>query len=269
MISLIIKSIQLDIQFLIVNIELSKKIKFIFDKYTTLIKLIFTKQSQTIILPNNNKVIVRDISDLGTFQSSILDVYKDLAFIKDIQNPVIFDIGANVGQFANAILTLNPNAKVISFEPDPQVFELLQKNTKNLQNIEGKNVGLSYEFGKLTFYVNKLSLVSSFVKPETGLLKELIVNVDTIDNIAKSYDKIDLLKIDVEGYELDVIKGCITSFEKIKYIIVEMSLGRGNDKPIKFIKLLPEFFGLLRTCRILYNEGIEFCQDFIFENKSK
>ena len=130
----------------------------------------------------------------------------------------ILDVGANEGQFIKVVQENVPRDKkmvIHSFEPSKYTYDNLHKVIKDQNNIILRNLGLASEPGELTLDSDhpesgKASLTQrnlshigvNFDRKET-------VSVDTVDNYCKSQDidKIDLLKIDVEGHELDVLKG--------------------------------------------------------------
>jgi len=130
---------------------------------------------------------------------------------------VFVDVGSHIGKFTVPIAKMGAN--VISIEPHPGNFKMLVKNIK-LNKVEDKvipmNIALSDENteGKLYIGVNNLrhSIVENYGK---GSIK---VTFDTLDDIVKNIgvNRIDFIKIDVEGSELNVIKGGLKSINKFK-----------------------------------------------------
>src|SRR4030095_609930 len=145
---------------------------------------------------------------------------------------LVFDIGANVGNRIDLFLELG--ARVVAVEPQQECVEILQKKYSDKINIE--NIGLSKSEGVLEFHIADESTISSFSKEfisKTGAhrfkrnkWKETIkVNVSTFDKLIEKYGVPDFSKIDVEGFELEVLKGLnkkipAMSFE---YCVPEMS----------------------------------------------
>lgn len=122
------------------------------------------------------------------------------------------DIGANMGFYSLALAVENPTLTVESFEPQPKVFANLSKNI-HLNNfssrIEIHNLGLGSVKGELTMYIPKFTGTSgaSFknLHDDEGEGTQIKVPVNVLDEVLKTQP--DLIKLDVEGCELNVILG--------------------------------------------------------------
>jgi len=164
----------------------------------------------------------------------------------------IFDIGANIGQFAGiAKGVLNAHPYLIHcFEPSRYTFEQLKFNIGDdnrfrLNNIAlGKNVGYSS-----LFYDEEGSGLASMTKRKLehfGIdfdLSELI-SVDTVDNYCDrlQIDKIHLLKMDVEGHELDVLSGASRFLEDRRIEAILFEFGGCNIDNRSFLQDYFYFF---------------------------
>lgn len=130
----------------------------------------------------------------------------------------IFDIGANTGIYSLYSKTYNRNAMVYAFEPQPNIFSILEKNNNiNRYDILCYQLAISQESSKLPFYntgqdtfLTKNTTVGSLNK-EWRLEDQYSIMVESLrlDDFILKYDilKIDLIKIDVESYEFEVLKG--------------------------------------------------------------
>lgn len=253
------KSIWLDWEFLrIYKLSLGFRISFILRKNLAAAQLILSKKAKLKI---NSEVTfsLSNLNDLGTLQTVIWDFYQTIVIfdkIIDKTNPVIIDVGGNIGQFSLAAKLFSPKSKLITFEPDPNVFEQLTKHLKNL-DIRFKNLALSNQQAKLKFYRQEVSLVSTLEKPSAGeKFEEIKVDCTTGDQALSEYDQIDLLKIDVEGHEYAVIEGLLETLQKTAYLLVEISLQRqaepNNLDLLTLVKKICPNSKILRTGRVLH-----------------
>lgn len=171
-----------------------------------------------------------------------------LNYIKKRTNKkiTVLDVGANIGQYATlANKIFKSDCTIFSFEPTSFSYSLLKKNTKGLNSIITINKGIGEISGKSEiFYNGKASVQSSILQDDFSNHSETI-QLTTIDEFCESnqINKIDLLKLDVEGYEYKALLGGIKSLNNINYIQFEF----GNKQVlsrnfiIDFIKLLDNF----------------------------
>jgi FkbM family methyltransferase len=131
--------------------------------------------------------------------------------------PVIFDIGANVGNWTSALLKAVPDVgKVVMFEPQPSCWPALEKICSDRITLEQR--AASDACGSLTLWANPNPEISSLYEEAGGGLNSRRVSVEatTIDDFITEagIDAVDYMKIDVEGHELAVIKGARCSIEQ-------------------------------------------------------
>jgi FkbM family methyltransferase len=116
------------------------------------------------------------------------------------------DVGANIGYFTGiASRLVGPTGTVLAFEPMPAALRLLQMNTASQSNVTIFPMALSDKKGTATFYVRKKGDMSS-LSHDPGATP-IPVTVGTLDESLANQARIDLIKIDVEGSELDVLRG--------------------------------------------------------------
>ena len=121
------------------------------------------------------------------------------------------DVGANRGQWtSNLIKNHRENAQGLLYEPSPSTYEKLLKNVANYKGFNCKNIALGDVEGEMTFYESGPgSIYNSLVVGVTPNSTGIRVQVSTLDAECEreGMERVDLLKIDAEGYDLNVLKG--------------------------------------------------------------
>lgn len=151
---------------------------------------------------------VRNTASLGI--SPFADMRR---FVPARTDPLILDIGANVGQSVERFRKAFPTAIIHSFEPSQQTFRQLSENVANDKRVFAWNYAVGASPGKQTFLENTNSDMSSFLSPSTTswgeVKRESVVEVTTIDHFLETnrIARVDILKSDTQGYELEVFKG--------------------------------------------------------------
>ena len=165
-----------------------------------------------------------------------VEVYESLAkqWLKDLNIQTILDIGSNTGHFALAINEIFPAAKIYSFEPLPECFEELKEKVKSISNATVYNTALGNQSGKLTFKRSKNNLSSSFLEmtdihknafPDTSENEVTEVLIERLNDFSEKISIVQplLVKIDVQGFEDQVLAGGMQIIGKAKIIIIETS----------------------------------------------
>jgi FkbM family methyltransferase len=158
--------------------------------------------------------------------------FKDIQRLMPTDKPaVLFDIGANFGQSVRTFKSLFPTSLIHSFEPSPTVYEQLVEKVKDYDDLHINNLAVGSACGEQTFLENSQSEMSSFLRPgQLGwgkVEKETLVKVVTLGDYCESNQIpfISLLKIDTQGYELEVLKGAQTLMreDRIQMIYLEVN----------------------------------------------
>ncbi len=148
------------------------------------------------------------------------------------KSKVIFDVGANCGDWTKIALKENPNTIVHCFEPCSKAFNKLINENKN-SKVTANKIAMSSKTGTSEIFIfdvcdsynsiNKRDIGYGIGKPN----KTETVELETIDNYCEKNNikKIDFLKIDTEGHELEVLKGAIEMLNKNLIDIIQFEYG--------------------------------------------
>jgi len=144
-----------------------------------------------------------------------------------------FDVGANVGAFTLAIAKACSTADVYSFEPAPTTFERLRRNVEanHAANVHLRRTAMGSQLGRALFQVDPGSPATNrFKTPDAPSHQCLEVDVQTIDaTLHQAEDRhLGLLKIDVEGFECDVLVGATDSIRKNRWAAVLIEICPSN-----------------------------------------
>lgn len=165
----------------------------------------------------------------------------------------ILDVGANVGQFSREMLDVFPSADIYAFEPVAGCFEKLKK-ISNKSNFHPLPYALGNQNGETTINVSSYSPSSSLLKM-SNLHKEIFpytagehtetIQIRRLDDITKELQlkTLLLIKMDVQGYEKEVILGGSETFKKASVVFAETSfvpLYTGQPLAEEIRKLLGE-----------------------------
>jgi len=164
----------------------------------------------------------------------------------------IFDVGSNKGQFLQIILenVATDDFRIHCFEPGHQTFKMLTETSKEDKRITLNNIGLGKEKGEASLhYDNVGSGLASLTRRKLDhfnidFSKSERVVIDTIDNYCSenSIDHIHLLKIDIEGHEMDALSGARGMFAAKSIDIVTFEFGGCNIDTRTFFQDFWYFF---------------------------
>ncbi len=164
-----------------------------------------------------------------------VDVDLDLLRLT-VSDPLrtIFDVGGNFGQTAVHLASAFPGSRVHTFEPVPSSFQRLQESVAHRPAISCHHLAIGDRAGMFPIHVTEDAETNSFLANDNST-DHLDVPMDTLDGFtaANRIEFIDLLKIDVEGYELPVLKGAenLLRRQAVRYIYAECVFSTDTELP--------------------------------------
>ena len=161
-------------------------------------------------------------------------------FLQNRSIKTIIDVGAHKGEFAQKALQMESVNKIIAFEPQKKIFNLLKEKFSDNDKVVLNNFALSEKVEKRIMKINKMTATSTlnheinndslYFKFKSFLLyqKNSIIDEEEIDTTTfdaffneEIFNENTLLKIDTEGYEMHVLKGSEQKIKEVKYILIE------------------------------------------------
>lgn len=181
--------------------------------------------------------------------------HKILRHMKELPKRAL-DVGGNIGQFPLTLASILPDVEVDAFEPNGDIFEILEKNAKPYSNVHIYNVGVGKPTkGAKMFYEPTRSGTGSLLAENAGEQANLKqIPIQLIDDAAKvtGHKQYDLITVDVEGYEMDVVthlKGL-----ECKYLFMEVS-GQGRSKTFTHAALFENIRNTFGDFDVVYISG--------------
>jgi FkbM family methyltransferase len=164
----------------------------------------------------------------------------------------VFDVGANVGDWARLALSVNPGTRLYCFEPSRFTFQKLVAN-EFPAGVSCHNVGLGSAAGDTTLFVFEEGSGMNSLYPRSGLedgwniapqSRTEAVRIETLDGFCREHgiDRIDFLKMDVEGHELDVLAGATDLLARGAIGVIQFEYGGCNIDSRTFLHDFFAFF---------------------------
>ncbi len=164
-----------------------------------------------------------------------LELDHDLPLIVTAKRPVIFDVGANVGQSIDLFSRLFPESSIYAFEPAADCFALLKGKYTN-EKVRLSQLALSSSDGSREFFYYQRSVLNSLLPLDTDpanpfadvkMIDQTVVTTRAVDSVMREagVSQIDLLKIDTQGWDYEVLLGARGALAdgKVAAVMVELN----------------------------------------------
>lgn len=157
------------------------------------------------------------------------------------ENPIIVEAGAHTGVDTLEMSKLWPQGHIYAFEPISSIFKSLKENTSKLSNVTCCPLALSDSIGTAKIFVSSgasdgssslLAPKEHLVKhPEVTFANEIEVSTETLDSWAleRNIDRVDFLWLDMQGYELNMLKAAPIILESVHVIHAEVFLNHSYE----------------------------------------
>jgi FkbM family methyltransferase len=197
---------------------------------------------------------------------------------------LIIDVGAHKGEFSKDVLSENYDGKIISFEPQLKIYNILLNNSKKYKNwIIHERCGIGSRKEDLMINVMSETTCSSYLEPNIKLLsidpsskviKKENTKIETLNYLFSNKYKLKkntFLKIDTQGYDKFVLKGASSILKKILFVQLELSIDplyvneTNYEDMIKYMR--KEGFIIWKIGGVIENlKGKTMAFDIVFKN---
>lgn len=164
-----------------------------------------------------------------------------------IYSPVIFDIGSNIGTWTLLAKAIFPQATIHAFEPLKNHILTFNKNTRNLSGIHLHNYCLGNENTTGIINISSFSDSSSLLEPtpleyeyfNIKKIGEEKVDIKRLEDLIKQniIPTPDIIKLDIQGFELEALKGMGNLLHHVKYILCEVSFKKLYQNQALFLDI--------------------------------
>lgn len=165
----------------------------------------------------------------------------------------VIDVGANEGQFSTRVRSAGFSGRIVAFEPIPAMAQRLSQRFSTDRSFEAHNCGLGEREDEMDLNIFEGTDFSSFMKvndksrkyfPDRTQLKEVLKvpvrRLDSIAGIAEEDSRL-LLKLDTQGFDLDVFRGATALLPRIKAVLIECSVIPLYEETPGFVESLAAF----------------------------
>ena len=203
-------------------------------------------------------------------------------YLTSLERPVVFDVGANVGNYSESVKEICSTARIYAFEPHPVTFKKLEQSAVKYE-YKAINMGMGSVNKRTILYDYKNNDGSEHASLFKNVIEQIHggesgghdINICRLDDIVKALDiyKINLLKVDTEGNELDVLKGSEKAIRSGMIDVIHFEFNEMNVISRVFFKDFFEFLPEYDFYRLLPNGVLHIstyiprmCEIFAYQN---
>jgi len=155
---------------------------------------------------------------------------------------VLFDVGANVGQTLGHLLKYAPDAQIYSFEPTDGAYATLSAKFGGRKNVHLQKMALGSRPGTMALQVRANSELNTLVPSDDAAGgRTQTTEVSTVDEIVARHGigHLDLLKLDVQGWEMEVVRGAnrLIADHNLIFVLAEMTFRSDQNEMQQFTEL--------------------------------
>lgn len=194
-----------------------------------------------LYLSRKNGFVDEEIYWKGCYEEDVLEVIK-----KELRKGATYvDIGSNIGEHALFAATINSTGRVVAFEPIKRLFDQfsdsIQLNNINHISLHNKACGETEGEAEINFSTSNIGGAS--IVESTGRASHETISIIKGDSVLLEEEQVNLIKIDTEGFELEVLRGILATIHKHRpKLIIEYSpvlyTGERQGNGLKILDLL-------------------------------
>lgn len=221
-------------------------------------------------------LLVLSLKGLGFLNSESLEASGEAAFLQRLlamvpaTRPTILDVGAHKGSYANRIRQLSSSAVIYTFEPHPVTFQYLRRIAAH-NSYEALNVAVGANNGPQKLYDYKYTPGTTHASLSREAIEQTHqqettawdVEMTTLDTFieTRGLTTIHLLKIDTEGHELNVLRGCQAALQRGSIDVIQFELSQMQAASRVFLGDFVELLAGYQLYRMLPNELVPLDQN--------
>ena len=219
---------------------------------------------EAFLILGDKKIYFNNYNSAGIFTKAYVEALSKVNIYKECD--CYIDVGAHMGDKSFWFHEYNKEAEVAVFEPNPVMFGLLELNLRHIKGLRKYCVALGSEEGEINIYSDPMHLDTASLNESSyylknnaeGELQSTKVKVKRLDSYIDEFkNKQNIyLKIDVETFERELLKGAQEFIKNVKYLEIEVSQDDHNHFS-EIFSLIPREFNLLE-CDVLRSKNLTF-----------